>query len=66
MSDMVARLSPEQLAACQTLIERVGRPVWQARMRSLRAGCTATYAGRALAQRHAVELGLDRVKAWRA
>ncbi len=49
-------------AALDALVDRIGRRVWQARMAGLKRGCTATYAGRALAQLHALELAIERMR----
>jgi hypothetical protein len=48
--------------ALNALVDRVGRPVWQARMAELKRGCVATYAGRALSQLHALELTIERLR----
>ncbi len=48
--------------ALNALVDRIGRPVWQARMAELKRGCVATYAGRALGQLHALELTIERLR----
>ncbi len=48
--------------ALDALVDRIGRRVWQTRMVELKRGCTATYAGRALAQLHALELTIERLR----
>ncbi len=50
---------PEVLNA---LVDRIGRRAWQARMAELKRGCSATYAGRALSQLHALELTVERLR----
>jgi hypothetical protein len=45
----------------ETVLEAIGRPLWTARLRDIRAGCTPGYAGRALARQHTLELLLDRM-----
>jgi len=45
----------------ETVLEAIGRPLWSARLRDIRAGCTPGYAGRALARQHTLELLLDRM-----
>lgn len=44
------------------LVDRIGRRVWQARIVELKRGCVPSYAGRALAQHHALELTIDRLR----
>ena len=44
------------------LVDRIGRPAWQLRMAELKRGCSATYAGRALGQLHALELTVERLR----
>jgi hypothetical protein len=48
--------------ALDVMADRFGRAVWLARMASISADCTNTYAGRALAQRHALELTIERLR----
>jgi hypothetical protein len=40
---------------------KIGRSLWAARLRDIRAGCTSGYAGKALAHHHTLELLLDRM-----
>jgi hypothetical protein len=43
------------------VLNAVGLPLWTARLRDIRRGCTPGYAGRALARHHTLELVLDRM-----
>lgn len=43
------------------VLDEVGLPLWTARLRDIRRGCTPGYAGRALARHHTLELLLDRM-----
>ncbi len=44
------------------LVDRIGRRVWATRLAGLKRGCSNTYAGRALAQLHALELAIERLR----
>ncbi len=44
------------------LVDRIGRRVWATRLAMLKRGCTASYSGRALAQLHALELTVERLR----
>jgi hypothetical protein len=48
--------------ALDALVDRIGRRVWATRLAGLKRGCTASYAGRALAQHHALELTVERLR----
>jgi hypothetical protein len=48
--------------ALDALVDRIGRRVWATRLAGLKRGCTASYAGRALAQLHALELTVERLR----
>jgi hypothetical protein len=48
--------------ALDALVDRIGRRVWATRLATLKRGCTASYAGRALAQLHAMELTVERLR----
>ena len=57
--------NPASSATCDVLnalVDRIGRRAWQARMVELKRGCSATYAGRALSQLHALELTVERLR----
>jgi hypothetical protein len=49
-------------AAIEALVDCLGREAWQARVATLTADCGASYSGRATAQRHAIELTLERLR----
>jgi hypothetical protein len=59
---MIPTAQPDPSAALNALVDRIGRPAWQARMVELKRGCVPTYAGRALAQLHALELTVERLR----
>jgi len=48
--------------ALDALVDRIGRRLWATRLATLKRGCTASYAGRALAQLHALELTIERLR----
>ncbi len=48
--------------ALDALVDRIGRRVWATRLAGLKRGCTASYSGRALAQLHALELTVERLR----
>ena len=48
--------------SAEALVDLIGREAWRARMAELKRGCRPSYAGRALAQRHAIELTIDRLR----
>jgi hypothetical protein len=48
--------------ALDALVDRIGRRVWASRLAALKRGCTNSYSGRALAQLHALELTVDRLR----
>jgi hypothetical protein len=50
------------IAALNRFVALAGRAVWNARLAELKRGCSATYAGRALSQRHALELAIERLR----
>ncbi len=50
------------IAALNHVVSMAGRAAWTARLAELKRGCTATYAGRALGQRHALELTIERLR----
>ncbi len=59
------RLAMDQtdlIAALNHVVSMAGRAAWTARLAELKRGCTATYAGRALGQRHALELTVERLR----
>ena len=44
------------------LVDRIGRRVWATRLAALKRGCSNSHAGRALAQLHALELAVERLR----
>ena len=54
--------SSDRSDALNALVDRIGRTAWQARMAELKRGCVPSYAGRALAQLHALELTIERLR----
>ena len=48
--------------ALDALVDCIGKRVWATRLAALKRGCSNTYAGRALAQLHALELAIDRLR----
>ena len=54
--------SSDYCEVLNALVDRIGRRAWQARMAELKRGCSATYAGRALSQLHALELTVERLR----
>jgi hypothetical protein len=55
---------PDRTPACalEALVEQFGRAAWKVRMAALMGECGATYSGRATAQRHAIELTIERLR----
>jgi hypothetical protein len=61
--DTIRQMNAEHFSeALDTLVDRIGRKTWRARMSELRQGCQQTYAGRALSQLHAFELTIERLR----
>jgi hypothetical protein len=48
--------------APEALVDCIGRRQWATRLDALKRGCTNSYAGRALAQLHALELTVERLR----
>ena len=59
---MTLQASADSHFAAAALVDLVGLKLWQERMVELKRGCTASYAGRALAQSHALELTVERLR----
>ena len=59
---MTMQAPTDSISAAAALVDLIGRKAWQERIAELKRGCTATYAGRALAQSHALELTVERLR----
>jgi hypothetical protein len=54
-------MSQIEMIDVANVLGKIGRSLWAARLRDIRAGCTSSYAGKALARHHTLELLLDRM-----